>query len=104
MTVLTFGFTLGRRHRGSEALQVQVPRSPEDLREQEPRIHQVDQRAVRRDEGRWPPPERRSQREILPRARTPLQVVQDPGHSGRSRLLEDENRFCQHLITTNFCS
>ena len=95
-------FVLGWRHRGSEALQVQVPRPSEDLREQEPRIHQVDQGAVRRDEGRWSSPERRSQREILPRARPPVQVVQDPGRSGRSRVLEEGNRFCQHLNHDQF--
>merc|ERR1711879_20364 len=65
--------------RGSEALQVQVPWPSEDLRQQELGLQQVDPGAVPRDEGGGHSEERRSEREVHPRARPPLRLVQDPG-------------------------
>merc|ERR1712025_466555 len=62
----------------AEKEQVQVLRQAEDLREQEVRLLQVEPRGVRRDEGQRPPQDRRRQREVHARARTPLRVVQDP--------------------------
>merc|ERR1712228_553777 len=83
----------GSSHRGPEKVQVQVPRSPEDLHLQEVGLHQVGQRRVRGHEGRGPPPARRCQRQVSAGAWAPLHLVQGPGPAGRSRALE--SRCCQ---------
>ena len=54
----------GSSYRGPEKIQVQVPRTSEDLREQELGLHQVEPRAVRRDEGGRTSEARRRQRQV----------------------------------------
>merc|ERR1739838_1251502 len=58
--------------------QVQVLWQAEDLRQQEVRLLKVEPRRVPGDEGRRTSEDRRCQREVHARARTPLRVVQDP--------------------------
>merc|ERR1712112_590511 len=65
--------------RSYDKIQVQVPRTSEDLREQELGLHQVEQGAVRRDEGRRSSEARWRQRQVYPRTRPSLSLVQDPG-------------------------
>merc|ERR1719422_1297041 len=74
----------GSSYRGPEKIQVQVPRTPEDLREQELGLHQVEPRAVRRDEGGRTSEARRRQRQVYPRTRSSQGLVQDPGRLGGS--------------------
>merc|ERR1719300_581863 len=66
-----------RGRRSPEEEQVQVLWQAEDLRQQEVWLHQVEPRRIPGDEGRRPPEDRRCQREVHARARTPLCVVQD---------------------------
>merc|ERR1712039_784728 len=71
----------GRGCRGPEEEQVQVLWQAKDLRQQEVRLHQVEPRRVPGDEGERPPQDRRRQRAVHARARTPLRLVQDPENS-----------------------
>ena len=47
-------------------------------------FHQVGQGGVREEARRRHPRHRRRQRQVPPRARTPLQVVQGPGRARRN--------------------
>merc|ERR1711971_259299 len=56
----------------------QVLWQAEDLRQQEVRLLKVEPRRIPGDEGRRASEDRRCQRQVHARARTPLRVVQDP--------------------------
>ena len=74
----------GFSHWGTQTYQVQVPRPSKDLSEQEVGLQQVGSRCLRGYEGRRTSQTWRRQCPVHAWARTPRQVVQDPGRTRRN--------------------